>query len=256
VPSTRIRAWARWARAFDGLQRGLEEAKKKQAEQAQKAKDTADAVKKGAEEQEKQATEAKETAKQLPYVLEGVHKVVGASKDAGGNFSQIKTTAEEMPGVINAGATKLKEENELLKIQIRHWQEIARLSREAASSGGGGVKSFTPGMKYGGPVLPILGAQHGETIPGFGGGDKHIRALEGGEEVLDKYTARYARQHGILDALRQAAGGGGIGQQRGYHIIDFRVGEESHPLKVIEDEEVVEAFVRGLQRSRMTKGIF
>jgi hypothetical protein len=47
-----------------------------------------------------------------------------------------------------------------------------------------------------------------------------------------------------------------MGQQRGYHVIDFRVGEESHQLKVMEDEEIVEAFIHGLRRQKMTRGNF
>jgi SLT domain-containing protein len=45
--------------------------------------------------------------------------------------------------------------------------------------------------KVGGPNIPKLpGLARGGRIPGFGGGDKHIIAVEGGEAVIDKHTTR------------------------------------------------------------------
>ena len=157
-------------------------------------------------------------------------------------FVELKEKREEE-------AKKIEEENKLLREQIRLLQQAARAASEP------GVKSFTPpqegtsgGMKYGGPVLPM---QSGGTIPGFGGGDKHIRALEGGEEVLDKYTAQFARRHGILAALREAAHGGG--GARDYLTLDLQFGRGSYPLTV-EKDDVVERLVEDVRRHRMTHG--
>jgi methyl-accepting chemotaxis protein len=213
--------------AFAKLRQEVEEAKKKQAEQTEETKKGADA--------------AKDTADQLPYIVDGVTKVVGGTKDAAGNYSIIQTTAEKMPEIIDEGAKKIQEENDLLKEQIRLLQKA---NQEAAKPG---ITSYTPGMKYGGPVLPMQG---GGAIPGFGGGDRYLRALEGGEEVIDKYTARFARQYGIFDALREAAKGGGA---RDYMVLDLRMGEKSYPLTV-EKGDVVDALMNDVRRHNMTRG--
>jgi len=45
--------------------------------------------------------------------------------------------------------------------------------------------------KIGGPKLPVIkGFATGGRVPGFGGGDQHLIAVEGGETVIDKHRSR------------------------------------------------------------------
>ncbi|MBN1253994.1 MAG: tape measure protein [Deltaproteobacteria bacterium] len=188
-------------------------------------KSNADAVEKGAEKQKEQAEAAKELSNYIITTDEhGKQIVISLDKAADKTAILVKEAA--------AAASS--------------YSKMADAAKEVAQSGGA-----APGMKYGGPVLPM---QAGGAIPGFGGGDKHLRLLEGGEEVLDKYTASYARQRGILDALRKAAHGGG--QERGYFKVDFGFPTANIPNVQITADEAGEALMEYIRRGKMTKGNF
>ena len=61
----------------------------------------------------------------------------------------------------------------------------------------------------------LVGLAAGGRIPGFGGGDRHLRLLEGGEAVVDKDTTR--RHAGVLRAMGVPgmAAGGVVGSYSG-----------------------------------------
>jgi cell wall-associated NlpC family hydrolase len=63
--------------------------------------------------------------------------------------------------------------------------------------------------KVGGPhINKIPGLAKGARIPGFGGGDRHLRLLEGGEAVVSKETtARHARELSMWGVPGMASGG-------------------------------------------------
>lgn len=57
-------------------------------------------------------------------------------------------------------------------------------------------------------AMRYLGMALGGVIPGYGGGDRHVRLLEGGEHILTKEEVRAAGGHGAIFALRRMLGGG------------------------------------------------
>jgi hypothetical protein len=214
----------------------IEDTKKKQEEQNEE-------IKKGGEA-------AEGTGETLDYILDGVKHTVGQAKEAAGHFSKIKTASEEAETSFKERSEELEKQNKILIEQI----ELLKKAAIAAKLSEGGIKSYAPGMKYGGPVL---NRQGGGPIPGgWGGGDKvHIMG-EPGEEMLDKVTARYARERGILDALRKAAHGGGMGQERGYFRVDFGFPTANIQNVQITADEAGKALMEYIKHGQKTKGIF
>lgn len=71
----------------------------------------------------------------------------------------------------------------------------------------------------------------GGAVPGFGGGDRHVTALEGGEHVWTKMEVLRAGGHGVMRALRKMLGGGGQGGPKGYAAGGY-VEPQIHPINV------------------------
>jgi hypothetical protein len=226
----------------------------------------------------------------LTYIVDGVEKVLDAGNLTAGTFSKLTSSAQETENktaeTANAWQKWEKEMADILG-NAGSTEKIYFSISDAITAGGkaqgewndivdtwstkldgikdqyrgilvvqkeiGGVETV-PGMKYGGPVLPMQG---GGPIPGgWGGGDKvHIMG-EPGEEMLDKVTARYARERGILDALRKAAHGGGMGQERGYFRVDFGFPTANIQNVQITADEAGKALMEYIKHGQKTKGIF
>lgn len=218
---------------FAGIRKELEDAEKiKLAEEVGKA---AGAIKAGAKE-------TGEMGEGLKYVLDGVEKVVGETETTRATFTKIGEASKDLGESFEERTEKLEKQNELLKKQI----ELLQTAAAAASKPG--VKSYIPaeGMRLGGPVLPMQG---GGAIPGWGGGDKIPGLLEPGEFVMRKEAVRSLGAD-FLSVLNRS---GGLMGPKEYIVVDFRLGKESFPLQVRE-EDVTRTFLNALKKSKLTQG--
>lgn len=179
-------------------------------------------------------------------MIKAIDDIKGINKDVAEDVKDTKDKIEKDPidvAVDNIMAGKNLDELYNwwadYKTKIEREPIRVRVVRETIVSGEGTTTEY--------------GMQGGGSIPGFGGGDKYPRLLEGGEEVLDKYTARFARQRGILDALRQAAQGGGGGSPQGYFVLDLRGNGKSYQLQVKKDD-TADALLEALKHKDLVGG--
>jgi len=66
---------------------------------------------------------------------------------------------------------------------------------------GGGLHYGIGGQKYGGQGPGVTGAAKGMLVPGYGGGDRHLALVEGGEAIVPKevvpHVAAVLKRHGV-----------------------------------------------------------
>jgi len=221
---------------------------RKMADEARTLQKVHDDVARGGDElgtgYEEAAQETKATAKQLTYVLDGVEKVVGETENATANFVQLKAAADEIPKSLDAGAKKIKEENELLREQIRLLQQAAQTARPT------GVQSFTPASeKYGG-ILPSF--QGGGIMPGFSSSDKYLAKFRAGEAFLSPESVNYYGKDFVQGLIDRAIPREVTGRQ-GYMVVDFRLGQKSFPITA-KKEDVLDEFLKALHRAELIQG--
>ena len=111
-----------------------------------------------------------------------------------------------------------------------------RIVRETITSGEGTTSEY--GYQSGG----LIGG-------GYGGGDRVPIRAEPGEFMMRKEAVRSLGVD-VLNTLNRDAGTGG---QKGYIVVDFRLGQKSFPI-IAKKEKVLDALLEELQSAELTRG--